>query len=175
MQPVKHATSLSDPHEIRYRPGTPAYKQGPEMLSITAVQIILFCYSYLDWRNPGLADGAIYSLQALPFLLPANERAFHRKRLIARDVNYSEQKSYHRTLWPNGNIAASCSGGPRFKSRLGDLRFFVVFVNPSKQMPGQYLKLGHNYFLPHPFQLTTSLSSFHWTLYRLSYRESVDK
>jgi hypothetical protein len=52
---------------------------------------------------------------------------------------------------------AAYSGGPRFKSRPGNrlswLRFFVVFLSPSRQMPGQYLKLGHDLSLPHPFQL----------------------
>jgi hypothetical protein len=33
----------------------------------------------------------------------------------------------------------------------------VVFFSLSKQMPGWYLKLGHNYFLPYPFQFNTQL------------------
>jgi hypothetical protein len=51
---------------------------------------------------------------------------------------------------------ASYSGGPGFKSRPGGrlpwLRVFMVFLSPSRQMLGQYLKLGHDRFLPHPFQ-----------------------
>jgi hypothetical protein len=54
------------------------------------------------------------------------------------------------------SIPASYSGGRGFKSRPGDqlfwLRFLVVFLSPSRQMPGYYLKLGHDRFLPHPFQ-----------------------
>jgi hypothetical protein len=31
-------------------------------------------------------------------------------------------------------------------------RRFVVFLSPSRQMPGYHLKLGCDHFLPHPFQ-----------------------
>jgi hypothetical protein len=30
------------------------------------------------------------------------------------------------------------------------LRMFMVFLTPFRQILGQYLKLGHNGFLPHP-------------------------
>jgi hypothetical protein len=44
----------------------------------------------------------------------------------------------------------------RFESRPGHgltwLRFLVSFLRPSGQMPGSYLKLGYEHFLPHPFQ-----------------------
>jgi hypothetical protein len=48
---------------------------------------------------------------------------------------------------------------------LGDARFgswrecllcwlmvFTVFLNALRQVPGEYCKLGHESFLPHPFQ-----------------------
>jgi hypothetical protein len=57
---------------------------------------------------------------------------------------------------------ASYSRSPGFKSRYGDrlcwLRVFVV-LNPSSLVPGQYLKLDHDRFLPYPFQ-----SIIHWGL-----------
>jgi hypothetical protein len=52
---------------------------------------------------------------------------------------------------------------------------FVVFLSPSRQIPGWYPKLGHDRFLFHPLQFTIHLSSFHSTPYNLSYRESVVK
>jgi hypothetical protein len=53
------------------------------------------------------------------------------------------------------NTPAS-SGGPGFKSRprlpaiLSE--GFVVFLSPSRRIPGSTLKLGHGRFLPNPFQ-----------------------
>jgi hypothetical protein len=74
------------------------------------------------------------------------------------------------------NTLASHSGGPVLKFRLGDQlswQVFVVFLGLSRQMPVQYLKLGHERFLPHPFQFIIQLPSFHSTIYILSYWESV--
>jgi hypothetical protein len=34
------------------------------------------------------------------------------------------------------------------------MKQFVFFLSPSRYMPVQYLKLGHDYFLPDPFQVT---------------------
>jgi hypothetical protein len=51
----------------------------------------------------------------------------------------------------------------------------VVFLSPSRQMSGYYLKLRHGRFLLHPFQFIFHLSSYHSTLYILSYWESVVK
>jgi hypothetical protein len=36
-------------------------------------------------------------------------------------------------------------------SELGVLKFFLFFLNPSRPMPGNFLKLTHNGFLPLPF------------------------
>jgi hypothetical protein len=58
-------------------------------------------------------------------------------------------------------------------SYLGDLsypdRFFVVFLNLSRQMPGWYLKLGYDCFLPNLFQFISHESLFLSTLCSLSY------
>jgi hypothetical protein len=66
---------------------------------------------------------------------------------------------------------ASCSGGLGFKSRPEDRLFwlsvFVVFFSPSRQMPGLFLKLDHDRFLPHNFQFIIHVSSVHSTLYSL--------
>jgi hypothetical protein len=43
-------------------------------------------------------------------------------------------------------VPGSCSAGT-YDS------FFVVFYNLSREIPGLYLKLGHDHFLPHPLQL----------------------
>jgi hypothetical protein len=53
----------------------------------------------------------------------------------------------------------------KFKSRpedlLSGLSPFVVFLSPSMEMLGYYLKLGHDCLLPHHFQFIIHLSSFH--------------
>jgi hypothetical protein len=59
-------------------------------------------------------------------------------------------------------FSISLSSTPRslkqtgFKSPPGDrqywLRFLVLFLSPSRRMPGEVLILSHDYFLPHPFQ-----------------------
>jgi hypothetical protein len=64
------------------------------------------------------------------------------------------------------NIPVSYSGGPGFKSRAGDVP--VAFHSPSKQMPGQHLKLGHDRFIPYTFQFIIHMSFFNSTLYILS-------
>jgi hypothetical protein len=38
--------------------------------------------------------------------------------------------------------------------RLSSQAFFVVFLNPSRQIPGQCFKLRYRNFLPHPSQFT---------------------
>jgi hypothetical protein len=61
-------------------------------------------------------------------------------------------------LWRVVSTPASYSGGFGFKSRPGGWRFllriFVLFFSSGKQIPGLYLQLGHNRFLPYPFQST---------------------
>jgi hypothetical protein len=76
------------------------------------------------------------------------------------------------------NTPASYSGGPRFKCRPGDrlswLRVLVLFLSLSRQIPGQYLKLGQDRFLPHHFQFIVHSHPFTRRC-SLSYRESVIK
>jgi hypothetical protein len=76
------------------------------------------------------------------------------------------------------NTPASYSGGPRFKCRPGNrlswLRVLVVFLSLSRQIPGQYLKLGQDRFLPHHFQFIVHSHPFTRRC-SLSYRESVIK
>jgi len=45
------------------------------------------------------------------------------------------------------------------------LGVFVVFLIPFRQMPEEYLKLGNNHFLPHPFKLLFTIS---YSLIRLT-------
>jgi hypothetical protein len=70
----------------------------------------------------------------------------------------------------------SHSTGPGFNSRPGDrqfwLRFFVVSPSRSRLVMGQNLKLSHDRFLPHPFQLTIHGSLFYLTLWVQSYSKS---
>jgi hypothetical protein len=68
-----------------------------------------------------------------------------------------------------GKSAATYLGGPGFKSRPGGRLLTEVFSWFSSVPPGKCLKLGHNRFLPHHFQVIFHLSSFHATLYSLSY------
>jgi hypothetical protein len=49
------------------------------------------------------------------------------------------------------------------------MEFFIVFVSPSRQSLGQYLKLGYTYFLPHPFQFIIHKFSYHSVLYSLEF------
>jgi hypothetical protein len=49
------------------------------------------------------------------------------------------------------------------------LRFLMVFLSLFRQMLGQYLKLGNNGSLPYAFQFSIHESSYHSTLYSLSY------
>jgi hypothetical protein len=49
----------------------------------------------------------------------------------------------------------------------------VVFLSQSRQMPGQYLKLQHDRFLPLPFKFIIHLSLLHSTLYSLQVTEKA--
>jgi hypothetical protein len=72
------------------------------------------------------------------------------------DISGFNSKSWSERHGRMVRIPASYSGGPGFKSRPGDrlswVRTFVVLRRPSRQIPGEYLKLSHDHFLPHPFQ-----------------------
>jgi hypothetical protein len=67
------------------------------------------------------------------------------------DVNLFPNTERHARVV---SIPASNSVDPRFISHAGDwlpwLRVFAVFLNPPRQMARQYLKLGHDGFLPNP-------------------------
>ena len=91
-----------------------------------------------------------------------------------RDIWQTERPRAHRVLtpsdactvaftscgWPRrlqrrsrvGSIP-SHSGGHGFKSRPFWLRFWVVFLSPSTQLPGQYKTQRHDRFNLHPFLL----------------------
>jgi hypothetical protein len=45
--------------------------------------------------------------------------------------------------------------------RQPDRCFFVVFLSPTRRIPDSTLKLGHDRFLPNPFQFIIHLSPFH--------------
>jgi hypothetical protein len=48
----------------------------------------------------------------------------------------------------------SCFVFGRSRAKISALmNVFVVFLSPSRQIPGQKLRLGHDCFLPNPFQL----------------------
>lgn len=51
------------------------------------------------------------------------------------------------------------------ENRLHWLRHFTDSLSCSRQILGQYLKLGYDGFLPYPFQFITHLSSHHSVLY----------
>jgi hypothetical protein len=66
----------------------------------------------------------------------------------------------------------SYSGNLRFKSaqRLAILaKTFMVFFSPSRQMPGEYLKLGHERFFSLLFKLIIHQRFYHLMLHNLSY------
>jgi hypothetical protein len=66
------------------------------------------------------------------------------------------------------NIPALYSGGPDFKSRsetgYPDRKMFRDFSDSPGECRERNLKLGHDRFLPNPFQLIIQLSPFHSTL-----------
>lgn len=61
------------------------------------------------------------------------------------------------------------SGGPEFRpwptDRLSWLRFYIVFLSPSRHILRQRLKLQHDHFLPHPFQILTHSRSYYMKAY----------
>jgi hypothetical protein len=72
------------------------------------------------------------------------------------------------------------SGGPGFKYqsgyRLSRLRFFVVSLIPPGECWDSTRKLGHDRFLPNPFQFIFHISPFLSTLYSLQYwKKSLNK
>lgn len=63
---------------------------------------------------------------------------------------------------------ASNSGGLGFKSQSRNMISwgpFVVFLKPSRQIPGQHIPLGHSRFLLYPYHFIIYYSSYHLTLY----------
>ena len=57
-------------------------------------------------------------------------------------------------------LFVSYSRGHRLVSkrrRATGLRYFVVFLSTAKQIPAQNITLGHDVFLPHPFQFICAL------------------
>jgi hypothetical protein len=85
--------------------------------------------------------------------------------------NYAINKLYRYIITERRgrvvNTPASYSGGPGFnigpETGYPD-RFCVVSDRPSRQIPGQYLKLGQDRFRPQPFQFI-----IHLTLHCLIY------
>jgi hypothetical protein len=59
--------------------------------------------------------------------------------------------------------------GSNLESETGypDQGSFVVFLSSSKRIPDSPVKLGHDRFLPNPFQFIVHLSPYYSTLYRL--------
>jgi hypothetical protein len=105
------------------------------------------------------------SLQALSYSLPLH---------CGRPSSVSSS-SFHTERRRVVNTPASYSGGPGFKRRPGDrlswLRVFVVFLSPSRPTRESALKLGHDRFLPKPFQYVIHLLPLQSTLYSLSFRK----
>jgi hypothetical protein len=49
---------------------------------------------------------------------------------------------------------SDCAGGSRFKSPLYWLSFIVIFLSPSKRLPGLYSEMGDVDFTPNPLKFT---------------------
>jgi hypothetical protein len=77
------------------------------------------------------------------------------------------------------NTPASCPGGPGFNSQPGDrlswLRVFVVFLSPSRRIPGYQLKIRPRPLPSNSFRFIIHLLPYHSTLYSLSNWKSVVK
>jgi hypothetical protein len=129
----------------------------------------LQCTSLALWNWEHRLKLTVISLVFLILNLHINRRI----QLII-NICYSKVWCYslhhtHRTSRLSGQHSpASYSWGPEFKSQRGDRRFwprfFVGFLSPFRQMYVQYLKLGHDHFLPHTFQLIIHQSPHHSTL-----------
>jgi hypothetical protein len=88
---------------------------------------------------------------------------------------YSSPNIINRVTERRGQVVRtriSFSGGPGFKSCPGDwlswLDFFVVFFSHPRQIPGHYLKLNHDRFLPHPVQFIVHKRPCNSTLHDIS-------
>jgi hypothetical protein len=102
------------------------------------------------------------------FITTANKKILWPKQTVELQqklhcaIFYYENKSTERCSRAV-KTPTSYLGGPGFKSRAGDrlpwLTTFVDFLCPSRQMSGEYLKLGHDHlnflsnssFVYHPF------------------------
>jgi hypothetical protein len=100
---------------------------------------ILHCEHY-RWNFNGIHAASIIPVTQYPYLCQYNCRVQHRCQQISRlDTDLIHFTSTERRGQMVMNIA-SYSGRPGFKSRPWDwlywLKCFVVFLSPSRQMPG---------------------------------------
>jgi hypothetical protein len=65
-------------------------------------------------------------------------------------------------VYSSGDSSNLYSGGAHFESRLSWLNCLMVFLSPLKKIPGYYLKLEHDRFLPHPFQFIIHYHAIIW-------------
>jgi hypothetical protein len=76
-------------------------------------------------------------------------------------ILYKEKMKYWTDL-SSSNALDLYEGGAWFESWLGHLlswlRFFMVFLSPSRWMLGIIPRLGYDNFLPNPFQFISHLT-----------------
>jgi hypothetical protein len=63
----------------------------------------------------------------------------------------------------SGNYFDLYSGHARFEFSPGHwLSYFIVFISPSREITGQYLKLDHNHFLQYTFKFIINPHATIW-------------
>lgn len=81
----------------------------------------------------------------------------------------------YRASWWSCNSPDLYSGGAWFDSQLHGHNFSMVFLTtPSRQMPGQSLNWGHEYFLPNKSFLVRPITIQHYIRVEFSWRVNWD-
>jgi hypothetical protein len=101
------------------------------------------------------------------------ETACTSETLVSKSVHTALQPT-NRTSWLTILLRFREVPGSNIGPETGHPEVCVILLSPYRQMPRKYLKLGHDRFLSHSFQFIIHLS-FHVTLFRLIYWESVVK
>jgi hypothetical protein len=91
----------------------------------------------------GLTNEGTWNLQTIQVTVLVVTRQAGRRFLVERLIGQLQTTWIYWTGVHSGTVLDSYSGGARFKSRpkhrLCWLRFFIVYLSPSRHTPGEYL------------------------------------
>jgi hypothetical protein len=93
------------------------------------------------------------------------------KNTDLRDVTWNTPLECHRTLWSSDWHYCYVFLRSRRSAFLGE---GFLFLSPSRQLLGYYLKFGYHRFLPYPFQSMINSSPFNPARYSDSYSKSIE-